>query len=371
MRKIFLLLLLIPLFISSEMTAFAFDADIYEEQLEMCGAEELEDKLPEEAAEHLEELGIDYSGGSVSLLGIASEIAEITAKATSEVFAPLGCIIGLIIISAMLGSVCESTKSLTMHSTVSACTGAIMCIIIAMPTAQYISSAAQIIEKCCIFNEAFIPVYSGIMAASGQAATAAGYSTFMLAALEGASFAVSGAVLPLLRAVLALALTSSLSPSLKLGGAIKLFEQYLKWLLGFVAVMTAGIMGIGGAASSAMDAVTSRAAKFIVSSSVPVLGSAMGEALSSVQGCVNVLRASVGSFGIIAMAFILLPALIKGVLWQLCLNLCVIAADMLGVNHIKELADSIGRVVSVMIAIIIFTGVLTIFTLAVMLGKGT
>jgi len=371
MKKILLLIFLILLFTSGEMTAFAFDAEIYTEQLEMSGAEELEDKLPKETSEHLERLGIDYSGGEISLQGIASEIADITVDSTSEVFAPLGCIMGLIIISAMLGSVFESTKSLTMRNTLSACTGAIMCIAAALPTVQYISSAAQVIDKCCIFNEAFIPVYSGIMAASGQTSTAAGYSTFLLAALEGASLAVNGAALPLLRAVLALALTSSLSPSLKLGGAIKLFEQYLKWLLGFVAVMTAGIMGVGGAASSAMDAAASKAAKYIVSSSVPILGSAMGEALSSVQGCVNVLRASVGSFGIIAMAFILLPALIKGVLWQLCLNICVIAADMLGVNHIKELSDSIGRVVSVMIAIIIFTGVLTIFTLAVMIGKGT
>lgn len=370
MKKLLLLVFFAFLFYSGEITAFAINPDIYAEQLEASGAQELEEKLPEETADHLERLGIDYSGGEISMQKIISEISDIAAESSSEILANFGCIIGLIIVSAVLSSVCDSTKSITVRNTVSACSGAAMCIIIALPTAQYISASAQIIEKCCVFNEAFIPVYCGIMAASGHSATASGYSAFMIAALEGASFAVGSTVLPLLRAVLALALTSGLSPSLKLGSAIKLFEQYLKWLLGFVAVMIAGVVGIGGAASSAMDAAAARAAKYIVSSSVPVLGSAMGEALSSVQGCVNILRASVGSFGMIAMAFILLPALIKGVMWQLCLNICVLAADMLGVNHIKELADAVCRVVSVMIAIIIFTGVLTVFTLAVMLGKG-
>lgn len=370
MRKILSFVIFILLFFLNGTCALAIDAEMYNEQLEASGADELMEKVPEESAEHLERLDICPEQSDVSLQNIFAEITEIAVDESADIPALLCCIIGLIIMSALLGSVCESTKSLTMRNSISVCTSAAVCIVIAVPTAQYISDSVQIVGNCCVFNEAFIPVYSGIMAASGQTTTAASYSTFMLAALEGASFAVGSAALPLLKAVLALSLVSALSPTLRLGSAIKLFEQYLKWILGFISVMTVGIIGIGTTASSAMDGAVSRAAKYIVSSSVPVLGSAMGEALSSVRGCVNILRTSVGSFGIIAMAFILLPPLIKGILWQLSLNLCALIADLLGVRQIKELTDSVGKVVSVMIAIIIFTGTLTIFTLAVTLGRG-
>lgn len=372
MRKLLLLTIFLLLFSAGGITAFALDADIseiYTEQLETSGAAELAEKLPEETREYLERLGIQPGSGDISLGDISGEIADMATKLSTDIIAVFGLIIGLIIIAALLCSVCESTKSITMQKSISACTNAAVCIIVALPIAQYISDSGKIIEKCCFFNEAFIPVFCGIMAASDQTATAASYSGFMLTALEGASLAVNHTVLPLLRAVLALSLVAALSPTLKLSSAIKIFEKYLKWILSFVAVMIVGITGIGTAASSAMDGLAARAAKYIVSSSVPVLGSAMGEALSTVKGCVNILRTSVGSFGIIAMAFILLPALVKGVLWQLCLNLCALASDLLGVKNIKELTDSINSTVAVMIAVIIFTGTLTVFTLTVMLGK--
>ena len=56
-----------------------------------------------------------------------------------------------------------------------------------------------------------------------------------------------------------------------------------------------------------MDVTTNRTLRFVVSSFVPVVGSALGEALSTVQGCIKVLKGGVGAFGVLAVVLCSCP----------------------------------------------------------------
>ncbi len=338
------------------------------EQLEVCGANELADALPSDTADLLEDAGINTENGA-TFSDAVDIISTSTKSASADIAATLGCTVGMIILAALLGAVTGS-KALTMAGALNTAVNAALCVIIAAPAAELITSAADAALSCCRFDEVFLPVYCAVSAAAGHTTLAAGYSAFMMTALELAALFISDAALPALRIILAVTLTSSLSPSLKLGTAVGLLEKYLKWTLGFISVLTVGVMGLSGITASAADSLTARAARYVVTSTVPVLGSALGEALNSVTGCVGILRASVGAFGAAAMAFILIPPLIRGALWRLGMNVCALISDALGVKGVKKLTESVGSVVSIMNAILLFTAVLTIFTLTMTLGRG-
>ncbi len=339
-------------------------SDIFSGQLEQSGADELRRHLPEETREYLEEAQIEIAPGQTpSLGGVGEAVAGMAAEAGSDALSTLAVMLGIVILAAVAECIADMAGK-TMGKSVSVITASAVCLAAASPAAQLISEAGSAIEVCCGFDAVFIPVYSAICAAAGKAATAAQYSAVMLAVLEGAALLINQIALPALRVILAISLTSSLSPTLPLSGIIALFEKNLKWLLGFVSVTVVAVMGLGTAVTSAMDELTAKTARFVVSSAVPVLGGAMGDALSSVTGCVALLRTSVGGFGLAAMAFILLPPLIKAAVWSVCMGLCAFAADMLGVKSVKTAADCIGRVLSVVIALIVFTAALTVFTLA-------
>ena len=374
MKKTVVLLVILLLAISQADTVYAAETDIsdlFKEQLEASGAQDIAENLPDEVQEQLDELGITPENGSEwTFSHLLEPMINMIGEAGGEIAGSFGLLLTLIILSALLERVAESGDSATARKTVSAVISTGACITAATPVAGYISDAASAIKLCCNFDAVFIPVWSSIASVSGRAATAAEYSAVMMTVLEGASLLTSGVALPVLRIILAISLTSSLSPSLKLSGAVKLFEKYLKWILGFLAMLVVAVMGLSTAAASAMDDITAKAARFVISSTVPVVGSAMGDALSSVTGCVSLLRTSIGGFGMIAMAFVLLPPLIKGAMWTLSMNICAVVAEILDVKCIKDIADAAGSVLSVMTAIIIFTGTLTIFTLAVMIGKG-
>ena len=50
-----------------------------------------------------------------------------------------------------------------------------------------------------------------------------------------------------------------------------------------------------------MDVTTNKSVKFVVSSFVPIVGTALGEAFGTVHSCAKVLRSGVGAFGILAI----------------------------------------------------------------------
>ena len=67
--------------------------------------------------------------------------------------------------------------------------------------------------------------------------------------------------------------------------------------------------------TSAVDSTGARAARFMVSSFVPVVGGALGEALGTITGCVKMIKSGVTAFGLLAEGALFLPVLLECVLW--------------------------------------------------------
>ncbi len=82
------------------------------------------------------------------------------------------------------------------------------------------------------------------------------------------------------------------------------------------------------------DVTTNPTLRFVISSFVPVVGSALGEALSTVQGCIKVLKGGVGAFGVLAVVFMFLPILIECLLWQMTLTVCAGIGDVFDLNKL-------------------------------------
>ena len=104
--------------------------------------------------------------------------------------------------------------------------------------------------------------------------------------------------------------------------------------------------------STAADGAGTKAAKFVVSSFVPVVGGALSDALTTVQGCIKLLKSGVGAFGLLAAAFIFLPVILQCCLWILSLNLCAGFGDIFALKEISGLLRACCRVLETMLAII-------------------
>lgn len=82
-----------------------------------------------------------------------------------------------------------------------------------------------------------------------------------------------------------------------------------------------GLLSIQSIVGTSADTLGVKAAKFVVSNFVPIVGSAVADAYTTMRSGLGLLRGATGAFGIIALCVTLLPPILE----TLCLYLAMTA----------------------------------------------
>ena len=163
---------------------------------------------------------------------------------------------------------------------------------------------------------------------------------------------------------------SALSPNLNLNGLCKTFHTVMKWVLGFSMSIFTGLLTMQSLLGNAVDVSTNKTVKFVVSSFVPVVGNALGEAFGTVQGSIKLLKSGVGAFGLLAIAFLFFPVLAQCLLWQVMLVVSASIADVFDLKEIAGLLRAISKVLSLLLAILLCSSAILIISTLVMMAIG-
>lgn len=359
-RLLVMLLLLIPLLglsAAGETDAGGEDTDqLYAEQWAASGAEELWDDLPRETQDLLTKWGIsDFS--DVNLTDFAPQnvldgLWSLVADQSSGPLAACGLVIGIVLLCALMEGMRQSAgESQAAH--IFSLIGAVASYAaVLVPLAACIHRVCEAVESTSVFMLSYVPVYSGVMLASGQAVSAASYQSIVLFVAELLTMLINRIVVPCLVISLGLGLAGSVSPDLKLNAAGGLFSKAAVWLLTITSTVFVGLLSIQGIVGAAADSLAGRAIRFSIASFVPVVGGALSEAFNSVRGCLSLLRSTLGGVGILVTALIILPPLLECALWAFCLSLCGMAADMFALSSLAGLLRSAQTVVKTLIGVL-------------------
>lgn len=245
-----------------------------------------------------------------------------------------------------------------------------ICTIVVKPIVVCISDAAQVIKASADFLLACVPVLVAVMAAAGQAASAGSYHLLMVAAGNVISAFAAKALVPMMNIFLAISIVSAVSPSIKLGGLCNVMNKAVKWLMGLAMTLFTGLVTMHSFVAAAQDSAGMKAAKFVVSSFVPVVGNALGEALNTINGCVKMLKSGVGAFGLLAGLFLFMPVLAECILMMLTLMLCSGISQMFELDGMTGLLKASSDALSTMLAILLCCMAILIISTVVMLVIG-
>lgn len=347
------------------------ETDFYTDEYYISGADGLKDELPDSAHEFFEENGIDASDynwvNGITPEGVLSHIFKFITKGLKTPFKIGAGIIGIILICAALKS--GDAKSETQQTAIYAAAVA-SAAIITVPVFGTVSASVNALKGISVFMLSFIPIFAVIAAASGAAVTAASAGGLLIAAAEAVSYISSFAVMPLMGGYLALSISASVSPLVKNSGITETVKKLSFWILSFICSVFVGIIGIQTAVNSSADTLTSKTAKFIIGSAVPVAGGAISEALGTVTASLSLLKASVGIYGVAACAFTLLPLIIELLLWRAVLKLTSAAAELFSLSEISSLLKAIDSMLSILIAVLLLIGAVFIISLAAVVSAG-
>ncbi len=356
--------------------AFALDdtpdtSQINERLYHESGADRLESSLPEDARRFLESSGFTgFTANGVSNVDVQrvlSSLGKIIRQNTIEPFRVLVGIFGIVLLSAALRTVGTGGSSDGVLSLVtSLCTISV----IAPPVLGLTSDLADTITVSGNFMLLYVPVISGLIVASGAAASGYMYCGVMVFVSNAVMQIASMAVVPLLKCLMSLSLVSSACISVKLGGLTELFRKASKFVLTFCMSLFAAFLTMRSIVAAAADSLTNRAVKFAVSSFVPLVGGALSEAYQTVISCVSILKAGVGAAAIAAVFAMFIPAAVRCLIWQSVTSLGAAMCGIFGLDKTESLLVSLSNVVSVMFAVLMCTMVIYMISTAVIIIAG-
>ena len=324
----------------------------------------LEASISKDVRKQLDEKGLSISSpesvAKIEPKGFIEKAAGYFKSALRAPFVMLGKIIAVTLLGVIIRSVSanEDTLSKVFEIICVVCTVAI----ITDTVKNSFQSVQDSINGINTYLIAYLPVYSGITAAGGNVIGSNGYLAIMLFVCEIMGTIASRILLPFLSMVLAVTLVSAINPRLNFTDVANSVKKVVTVGLGLLMTVFTGIMAIQGITGAAADNVSTKALKFAASSFIPVIGSSVSEAYSTVKGSLGIIRSTVGSIGIIVLFLIIIKPVITIMAVKFSIFLAKCVNDIFGRAQISGLLKSVNSVLSIAVSIIIAYAL--IFTVA-------
>ena len=174
------------------------------------------------------------------------------------------------------------------------------------------------------------PILLTLMAASGGAVSAGIYRPAVAFLSSAVCEMFTAVVLPTSVVVIVLTFVGSLSDEVRTSKLGDFFKSVNKWLIGLALGLLGIFLTVQGITAAQYDGISLRAAKYLVSGSVPIVGGFLSGGLDLVLAGSALIKNPVGSFA----AFLLFGAILRPVLlfaaFQLFLRLSAAVAEPVG-----------------------------------------
>ena len=379
MKKVFLFIFYILIFIAiPDNLVFAHNNDLvkglYEEQLKESKADEIRDLLPSETLKDLDDIGVnsfDFKDLiNIKFTDILRKVFDVSKTKVPYILKPISFIFAIILLNAIFTTFESSFNKNSLNGVIGLVSNLCLSMTLISPICEIIKNADLVISNVSKLLAGYIPIMGGIILASGKNITAFSYSSFMILVGNLFSNISTNLLVPFLNCYLAFGLSTSLSSKLNLTNLNNWFLKTIKWILGLITSIFVGSLTIKSIVANSTDFINNKTMKFLFSGCIPIVGSAIGDAFSTVYGCINLLKSGVGAFFILALIFIFLPIILECSMFIISINFCSSFGEIFGLDRVSKILNNAINVLKVLLAIIIFLLVVLVVTTAIVLVPG-
>ena len=226
----------------------------------------------------------------------------------------------------------------------------------------FVSAAAAVLKTAAVFMQGFIPIYAALLAFSGHAGAALSYQTLCFALAQGISLFASDFCIPLLGLFFCLAISFSLNETIDTPAFLSGVGKASTVVLGLFSGVFAGVLSIRQVLAGAADSVAGKSVRFLVSSLIPVVGSAMSDAYSAVLSSIDLIKGSAVVFAFLVLLVLHLPVLLQLLLGRIGCSVLSSLAQMLGEKRLAVLYQSFAAGVRLLLLLTVFECFLLLIT---------
>ena len=210
--------------------------------------------------------------------------------------------------------------------------------------------ASDTIVRLSEYGKLLLPVMTAALAGQGgtaaSAALYAGTAAFDLLLTN----LISGILVPAVYFFLAMATATSALGDDGLKRLRDLIKWFIGWSLKILLTVFTTYMSISGVVSGATDAVTLKAAKFTISSAIPVVGGILSDASEAILVSAALVKNAAGIYGIFALLAVFLVPFLKIAVQYLVLKLTGGLCGLFGSKAMTELIEDFSTAMGFLLA---------------------
>lgn len=340
----------IILILAAVFLLFLGNGKAYAESLDY-GGESLYEAVPDNAREILDDKGITPENSGAAGLTFGEVLKEIWELVKNEAVKPLKLfcsLCGVILLCVLAESLSQTGDLKGVFSVVGVLCGAG---IVAAAVNDVLGETLGVLSDAANFALIFIPVFTGIAAVLGHVSTASAVNSAVLAATQLFSQLAVNFLAPLCGAILGVSVAGAAHPQLKLDKMGEVIKKFVVWGLTLIMTIFMSVLSTQTLVTASADNTAIRTAKFMVSQGVPFVGGTISDAVNTVGGGLAMLKSSVGSYGILAAAAIILPTLVSLTCYRLSLFCAQSTAEMFGLKELAALFKSCCSVMTIILSV--------------------
>ena len=322
-------------------------------------------ELPSEAQDILDQPGItaeDFQSFSFSDL-----ISPIVQAAKEQIQSPVrlfvtilgGTLLGSAVIAFLPGD--ETIETICILGIFAASLS---------PVLDLVSRISNQIADWQTYLISFVPVFSGAMMTCGQVTQAAVYSGMFLTMATFVSQIIQTIALSVVQVLVALYTAGGVCTVQGLSDGCALLNKTVKWILSVLSILFTTVLGLQSVLAQNTDNLAMKTGRFVVSSSIPIVGSVASEAMGSVLSGLKILKGSLGFAAIAVLSISFFPILLQSMGFYIAYNLGGATAKSFGLPRAAKILEGLGQCVALCIAFLVFFFLLVVISTALMIVMG-
>ena len=214
------------------------------------------------------------------------------------------------------------------------------------------------------------PILLTLMAAIGGAASVGVYQPAVAMLSYGVMQIFTFVIMPIFIITMVFSIVGNLSSTNKYDKFVGFFSSAFKWILGLTFTVFLGFLTIQGISAGTHDGVSVRAAKFTMSSYVPIMGGYLAQGFDLIMASSILIKNAVGMAGLYLMFGVVLGPILKLAVLMLGLKLAAAVTQPLADSRISNFLTSINRAFTMLLAVIIGAAFMYFVTVGLIIITG-
>ena len=229
----------------------------------------------------------------------------------------------------------------------------------------------QVLDIVSVIINSMIPIMATLYTAGGNVTTAVTNNASMTIVMTLMENICYYGLYPILQICFGISLAASVSGTINLSGISGFIRNTFLFILSLVMTVLSAVMAYQTSLTLSADSMAARTVKFTMSSVIPVVGSAVGEAVRALSGSIVYIKNTVGILAVFAIIIVILPVLLNLLLNRLGMNLVSVIAKIIGCDKESVFLSDVVALMNYAIAMLVACSVFFIFLLTLFIKSAT